>query len=273
MVLLQCFSLDCLQAGSNVQIPHWSLWTPSAQQCLQKIYTRLREEKIFTDMLKAEKCSKATAGPAAQRCVNVSAWTLHLHQECAATVQLLSWRDLERLCAITLKTSRILVRLDYVISLYRGLEFTWENIILIHLQLWEKITEECWPKFKVLAIISSIFPWTGSGWGGVNSVLASLVVLHCALVARKVLTAAQCFGCCCWAVLSQHQGCLLTCQLGLGWRGQTARTADSRDIPHHRTSAQQQMLRESWRRGISCYSICLLKQLLNVPKPCSPKRG
>lgn len=136
-------------------------------------------------MLKAEKCTKATAGPAAQRCVNVSAWTLHLHQECAATVQLLSWRDLERLCAITLKTSHILVRLHYVIFLYRGLEFTWENIILIYLQLWEKITEECWPKFKVLAMICSIFPWNWSGWGGVNSVLASLASAALCLGSQK----------------------------------------------------------------------------------------
>lgn len=124
----------------------------SAWQCLPKIYTRLREEKTFTDMLKAEKSTKVAAGPAADRCVNVSAWTMHLHQECAATVQLLNWRDLERLCAIAFKTSHIFDRLDYVISLYRGREFTWEHVILIYLQLWQKITEECWPKFKVLAI-------------------------------------------------------------------------------------------------------------------------
>lgn len=79
------------------------------------------------------------------------------------------------------------------------------NITLIYLQPWEKITEGCWPKFKVLAIICSIFTWNGSGWGGVNSVLSALAVLHCALVARKVLIRAQCFGCC-WAVLAQHQG-------------------------------------------------------------------
>lgn len=178
----------------------------------QRFTQGLRKEKIFTDVLKAEKCTKAAAGPAADRCVNVSAWTMHPHQECAATVQLFSCRDLEGLCAITFKTSRIFDRLDYVISLYRGLEFTWENIILIYLQLWEKITEECWPKIKVLAINCSIFPWSGCGWGGVNSVLA-------ALVGREVLIAAQCFGCC-WAVLTQPQGCPLTTPWGWAGSGQ-----------------------------------------------------
>lgn len=101
-----------------------------------------RRRKVFTDMLKAEKCTSTT-------CVNVSAWTMHLHQECVATVQLLSWRDLERLCAITFNTSHMFDRLDYVISLYIGSEFTWEKVSLIYLQLWENRTE------RVLAKIQS----------------------------------------------------------------------------------------------------------------------
>lgn len=52
-----------------------------------------RRRKVFTDMLKAEKCTT---------CVNVSAWTMHLHQECVATVQLLKLKRFRKVMCYNL---------------------------------------------------------------------------------------------------------------------------------------------------------------------------